>query len=231
LVDNLSVNYGEIKAIRQVSLEVRKGEIVALLGSNGSGKSTLVAAVLGIVRPKSGTIWFLGHNITQEPTDRIVGSGISVVPEGRGILPSMTVVENLQLGAYHSKGNINERLNHVFERFPLLAERKKMLGGNLSGGQQQILAIGRALVATPTLLILDEPSLGLAPIVVSEVFLALLDLKKEGQTILLVEQNAQKALQCADRAYIFHVGSIFLEGPTRELVNDPRLSEAYLGNI
>lgn len=229
-VDNLSVSYREIIAIRQASLEVNKGEIVALLGANGAGKSTLVAAVAGIVRAKSGTIRFLERDITREPTDRIIASGMSVIPEGRGILPRMTVMENLQLGAYHVQGDINQRINQVFERFPVLAERKNMPGGSLSGGQQQMLAIGRGLVATPELLILDEPSLGLSPLLVSEVFSILLGLKREGQTILLAEQNARKALQCADRAYIFQVGSIVFEGTAQELVNDPKLQEAYLGS-
>jgi branched-chain amino acid transport system ATP-binding protein len=230
-VADLSVSYGELSAIRQVSLEVNEGELVALLGANGSGKSTLIAAVLGVVRAKSGTIWFLDNDVTRKSTDYIVGSGISVVPEGRGVLPLMTVMENLQLGAYHTKGDIDKRLNWIFERFPILAERKNMLAGMLSGGQQQILDIGRALMGSPRLIMMDEPSLGLAPSLVSELFRILLDLKKEGQTILLAEQNARKALQCADRAYIFEVGSIVFEGTVQELARDPRLQQAYLGNV
>jgi len=229
-VDNLSVNYRGISAIRQASLEVNRGEIVTLLGANGAGKSTLVAAVAGIVRAKSGTIRFLDRDITREPTERIIASGMSVIPEGRGILPRMTVMENLQLGAYHVQGDISQRINRVFERFPILGERKNMPGGSLSGGQQQMLAIGRGLVATPELLILDEPSLGLSPLLVSEVFSILLGLKEEGQTILLAEQNARKALQCADRAYIFQVGSIVFEGTAQELVSNPKLHQAYLGS-
>jgi branched-chain amino acid transport system ATP-binding protein len=230
-VEDLSVSYGELNAIRQVSLEVNEGEFVALLGANGSGKSTLIAAVLGVVRAKKGSIWFLDRDITRKATDYIVGSGISVVPEGRGIMPLMTVMENLQLGAYHVKGDISQRLNWVFERFPILAERKNMAAGMLSGGQQQMLDIGRALMGGPKLIVMDEPSLGLAPSVVSELFNILLDLKKEGQTILLAEQNARKALQCADRAYIFEVGSIVFEGTVQELARDSRLQQAYLGKV
>jgi len=230
-VKDISVSYGELSAIRQVSLEVNEGEFVALLGANGSGKSTLLSAVLGVVRAKSGTIWFLDDDVTRKSTDYIIGSGISVVPEGRGILPMMTVMENLQLGAYHAKGNVSKRLSWVLERFPILAERKNMLAGMLSGGQQQILDIGRVLMGSPKLIVMDEPSLGLAPSLVSELFRILLDLKKEGQTILLAEQNARKALQCADRAYIFEVGSIVFEGTAKELMRDPKLQQAYLGKV
>ena len=230
-VNDLSVSYGELSAIRQVSLEVNEGEFVALLGANGSGKSTLISAVLGVVRAKKGTIRFMDRDITRKSTDYIVGSGISVVPEGRGVMPLMTVMENLQLGAYHAKGDMTKRLNWVLERFPILAERKNMLAGMLSGGQQQMLDIGRALMGAPRLIVMDEPSLGLAPSIINELFSILLDLKKEGQTILLAEQNARKALQCADRAYIFEVGSIVFEGTVQELVRDPRLQQAYLGKI
>jgi branched-chain amino acid transport system ATP-binding protein len=230
-VKDLSVSYGRLSAVRQVSLEVNEGEFVALLGANGSGKSTLISAVLGVVRAKSGTIYFLDRDVTRKSTDYIIGSGISVVPEGRGVLHQMTVMENLQLGAYHTKGDITKRLNRVFERFPILAERKNMLAGMLSGGQQQMLDIGRVLMGSPKLIVMDEPSLGLAPALVSELFRILLDLKKEGQTILLAEQNARKALQCADRAYIFEVGKIVFEGTAQELARDPRLQQAYLGKV
>lgn len=230
-VADISVSYGKLSAIREISLEVNEGEFVALLGANGAGKSTLIAAVLGLVRAKSGTIWFLNRNVTRKSTDYIVGSGISVVPEGRGVLPMMTVMENLQLGAYHTRGDIAKRLHWILERFPILAERKNMLAGMLSGGQQQILDIGRALMGAPKLIVMDEPSLGLAPAIVSELFSMLLDLKKEGQTILLAEQNARKALQCADRAYVFEVGSIVFEGTAQELARDSRLKQAYLGNV
>ncbi len=226
---DISVSYGQVRALERVTLEVRRGEIVALLGANGAGKSSLVAASLGLVRAKSGSLWFLGRDITRESTERIVASGISVVPEGRGILPRMTVTENLQLGAYNVKGDISRRLNSVLERFPILAERKDLPAGTMSGGQQQLLAIGRALMATPQLLILDEPSLGLAPLMVSEVFRILLELKQEGQTILVAEQNARMALRHADRAYVFQLGSIMFEGTSSNLINDSRLLEAYLG--
>jgi branched-chain amino acid transport system ATP-binding protein len=230
-VEDLSVSYGRLSAIKQVSLEVNEGELVALLGANGAGKSTLIAAVLGVVRAKSGTVRFLDRDVTRKSTDHIIGSGISVVPEGRGILPEMTVMENLQLGAYHTKGDISKRMNWVFERFPILAERKNMLAGMLSGGQQQMLDIGRALMGAPKLIVMDEPSLGLAPALVSDLFRILLELKKEGQTILLAEQNARKALQCADRAYVFEVGSIVFEGTSQELISDPKLAQAYLGKV
>jgi branched-chain amino acid transport system ATP-binding protein len=230
-VKDLSVSYGHITALRQVSLEVNEGELVALLGANGAGKSTLLAAIVGVVRAGAGSIWFKGQNITWKPTDGIVAAGVSVVPEGRGILPLMSVMENLQLGAYHVKGDIGGRLDWVFDRFPVLGRRKSQPAGTLSGGEQQMLAIARALMASPGLLLMDEPSLGLAPLMVEEVFRILIDLKKEGHTILLAEQNARKALQCADRAYVFQVGSIVLEGATEALARDPRVHQAYLGGL
>lgn len=229
-IENISVSYGRISALRQVNLEVNKGELVALIGANGAGKSTLIAAVLGVARVKSGIIRFMGHDITRRPTDSIVASGISVVPEGRGILSLMTVMENLQLGAYHLKGNVNERLNWVFERFAVLASRKNQQAGTLSGGEQQMLAIARALMGSPRLLLMDEPSLGLAPLLVSEVFNMIADLKKEGYTMILCEHNARKALECADRAYVFEVGNIVLEGTAKELIGNPKVRQAYLGS-
>lgn len=228
-VQNLSVFYGRITAIRQVSLEVNEGELVVLVGANGAGKSTLISAVLGIAPAKSGTIRFMGQDITGKSTDSIVASGISVVPEGRGILPLMTVLENLQLGAYHVKGDITRYLELAFDRFPVLAERKNQPAGTLSGGQQQMLALARALMSSPKLLMMDEPSLGLAPLLVNELFQMIDDLKKEGQTILLSEQNARKALQYADRGYVFEVGNIVLEGTAQELIGNPQVRHAYLG--
>jgi branched-chain amino acid transport system ATP-binding protein len=228
-IQDLSVSYGRIRAIWQVSLEVYKGEIVALIGANGAGKSTLLAAVLGIQHADSGTILFKGRDITRRSTDSIVASGITLVPEGRGILSLMTVMENLQLGAYQVRGNIRRYLDLVFEQFPLLRERQKLQGGALSGGEQQMLSIARALLAGPQLLMMDEPSLGLAPKVVNGVFDLIGNLKRQGQTILLVEQNARKALQCADRAYVFEVGRIVLSGTGQEILADPRVRQAYLG--
>jgi branched-chain amino acid transport system ATP-binding protein len=230
-IENLSVSYGHISAIRQVSLEVNKGECVALLGANGAGKSTLMAAVLGVSRAISGTIRFMGHDITYKSTDNIVASGISVVPEGHGILPLMSVMENLQLGAYHLKGDSNKLLDRMFDRFPILYKRKGQPAGTLSGGEQQMLSIARALMGAPKLLLMDEPSLGLAPLLVNKLFDTIVELRNEGYTILLAEQNARKALKCADRAYVFEVGCIVLEGTDQELANNPRVRQAYLGGI
>ncbi len=232
-VENLSISYGYISAVKQVSLEVNEGEIVALIGSNGAGKSTLLNAVLGICPPLQGRVLFMGRDITRRSPDNIVASGISVVPEGRGILPLMTVLENLQLGAYHisSKDKINENLNQVFVRFPILGVRKNQLAGTLSGGEQQMLAIARALMAAPKLILMDEPSLGLAPLIINEVFDMVMNLKKNGHTILLTEQKARKALQYADRGYVFEQGNIVLEGTAQELTNNQRVREAYLGSI
>jgi branched-chain amino acid transport system ATP-binding protein len=228
-VENLSVSYGHINAIRNVNLEVKEGEFVSLIGANGAGKSTLIAALIGLVPTGYGSMWFKGENITHKSTDSIIASGISVVPEGRAIFPLMTVMENLQLGAYHIKGDLTERFEQVFKRFPILDKRKNQLAGTLSGGEQQMLAIGRALMGTPKLLVLDEPSLGLAPLLVTELFHILEELKKEGQTILLSEQNARKALQYADRVYVFEVGNVVLEGSAQDIANNPRVREAYLG--
>lgn len=228
-VENLSVSYGHVSAIRQVSLEVNEGEIVVLIGANGAGKSTLLKTVLGIQPANKGTILFMGRDITWQPVESIVASGISIVPEGRGILPLMTVTENLQLGAYHIKGDINERLNRVFDRFPLLADRRNQSAGTLSGGEQQVLAIARGLMAVPKLMLMDEPSLGLAPLMVNEVFDIIVNLNKEGQTILLTEQNARKALGCANRGYVFELGNIVLQGNAQELASNPGVRQAYLG--
>lgn len=228
-IENLFVYYGRVQAIKQVSLEVGKGEIIALIGANGSGKSTLMAAVLGIRRAASGTILFKGHDITWKPTHDIVASHITLVPEGHRVLSAMTVMENLQLGAYQLKGNIDKYLSQVFDRFPVLRERRNQLAGTLSGGEQQMLSIGRALMGAPELLMMDEPSLGLAPLVVEELFRVIVDLKGEGYTILLAEQNAQKALQHADRGYVFETGSVVLEGAAQELASNPEVRRAYLG--
>lgn len=228
-IEDLSVSHGAVRALRHVSLEVNEGEIVALIGANGAGKSTLLGAVLGINRAASGAILFMGKDITRRPTDSIVASGICLIPEGRGILPLMTVLENLQLGAYHLRGDINQRLKRVFDRFPVLGERSKQAAGTLSGGEQQMLSIARALMSSPKLLMMDEPSLGLAPVLVAELFNIIVDLNKEGYAILLSEQNARKALQCAHRGYVFETGKIALSGTSQELANDPGVRQAYLG--
>ena len=228
-VKNISVSYGHINALRDVSIVVREGETVSLIGSNGAGKSTLLAAVLGVQRPNSGTIEFMGKDITHSSTDSIVASGIAIAPEGRGILPLMSVTENLLLGAYHVKGDKTKYMERALAHFPILEERKNQLAGTLSGGEQQMLDIARVLMSEPKLMIMDEPSLGLAPILVETLFDIFRDLKKEGYTILLSEQNALMALESADRAYVLETGQITLEGDAKELENDPRVQHAYLG--
>jgi branched-chain amino acid transport system ATP-binding protein len=227
-IENLSVFYRRICALRDVGLEVEEGEIVALIGANGAGKSTVMKAVLGIQRSRSGSILFMGQDITRRSTDSIVASGVIYIPEGGGILPFMTILENLQLGALHFKGNINESLKQVFEQFTFLRERQHQRATTLSGGERQMLAIGRALMAAPGLLMIDEPSLGLAPMVVTEVFNIIVGLKKAGYSILLSEQNAKKALQCADRAYILQTGNIILQGTGEELLSNQDVQRAYI---
>jgi branched-chain amino acid transport system ATP-binding protein len=230
-IEGLWVSYGHIRALRGVDLRVEKGELVVLVGSNGAGKSTAINAVLGVAPAEKGRIRYLGTDITRRPTERIVAAGVSVVPEGRGILPLMTVFENLQLGAYHIRGkkNVTEAIDEVFGRFPILAERRGQVAGTLSGGQQQILAIARALVSRPTLLLIDEPSIGLAPIMVDQVFEVLSELKRNRQTILLAEQNARTALAHADRGYVLDLGETTLEGTAKELLQNPDVCRAYLG--
>ena len=228
-IENISVFYGRICAIRNVSLDAQEGEIVGLIGANGAGKSTVMKAVLGIQRSSTGSIEFLGKDITRMSTERIVASGIVYVPEGGGVLPFMTILENLQLGAIHFKGNLNDRLKQVFERFPILEERQHQFAGTLSGGERQMVAIGRALMSAPKFVMLDEPSLGLGPKIVTEVFNIILDLQKAGYTLLLSEQNARKTLQCANRAYVFQTGDIILNGTGKELLDNPVVQQAYLG--
>ena len=227
-VENLSVFYGHICALRKVSLDAAEGEIVGLIGANGAGKSTLMKAVLGLQRGSSGSVHFLGKDVTRMPTEKVVASGVAYIPEGGGALPFMSILENLQLGALHFKGDVNARLAQVFERFPILEKRRHQLAGTLSGGERQMAAIGRALMSAPKLLMLDEPSLGLAPKVVAEVFNIVVEMKKAGYTILLAEQNAKKTLQCADRAYVLQTGSVSLQGPGFELLSNPDVQKAYL---
>ena len=228
-IEDLSVSYGPVRALTHINLEVNEGEIVALIGANGAGKSTLLEAVLGINDINSGTIRFLGKDITKRPTDWIVASGICLVPEGRGILSLMTVLENLQLGAYHLKANFGERLTRVYDRFGVLRERSKQMAGTLSGGEQQMLSIAAGLMSAPKLMMFDEPSLGLAPVLVAEVFKIIVNLNREGYTILLAEQNARKALGIAHRGYVFETGNVVLSGPAQQLAGDPRVREAFLG--
>jgi branched-chain amino acid transport system ATP-binding protein len=228
-IESLAVAYGKIRALQRVDLEVFEGEIVTLVGSNGAGKSTLLNAVLGIQPPDNGSIRFLGRDITRAATEDIVAGGVAIVPEGRGVLPMMTVMENLYLGAYHRKTAVVQGLERAFERFPVLAARRNQAAGTLSGGEQQMLAIARALMGEPRLLLLDEPSLGLAPVIVDRVFEILSDLKKEHQTILLSEQNARKALMYANRGYVLELGTTVMSGAAQELCDDPAVCRAYLG--
>ena len=223
--------YGNIQALKGVSLRIGQGEIVTLIGANGAGKTTTLMSISGVVQPKQGKIVFLGEDITRLSTERIVSLGVTQVPEGRMIFPRLTVRENLLMGAYlrKDKAGIREDEEHAYTLFPVLRERRTQMGGTLSGGEQQMLAIGRALLARPKLLLLDEPSLGLAPLVVENIFEIIEQINKDGVTVLLVEQNAQMALQIAHRGYVLETGRVTLEGPASDLLNDPKVRSAYLG--
>jgi branched-chain amino acid transport system ATP-binding protein len=229
LVREVSVSYGKVRAVRGVSLEVRTGEVVAILGSNGAGKSTLLRTVAGVLHPDAGQVVFDGATITRLPCHRIARLGLRLVPEGRGLLRRMTVWENLLMGQYTRARPDAAAMEEAFRRFPVLQARRQQVASTLSGGEQQMLAIARALVGGPRLLMLDEPSLGLAPLMVDEIFAVIRRLKEEGATILLVEQNARKALQVADRAYVLETGTIQLEGPAAELAAGVEVQRAYLG--
>ena len=230
-VSDLHVGYGAIRAPRGVSLEVNEGEVVALIGANGAGKSTLLRTISGVLQPSGGEVRFLGRSLRGLPEDRIVRLGVLQVQEGRGILTRMTVLENLEMGAYgrSDRAGIREDMEMVFDKFPVLRERQRQFGATLSGGEQQMLAIGRALMARPKLLMLDEPSLGLAPMLVQEIFRIIMEFKRENRTILLVEQNARKALMCADRGYVLETGSIRLTGTGDQLLKSEEVQAAYLG--
>ncbi len=224
----LSVRYGQIEAVRSVSLTVQKGELVALLGANGAGKSSLVEGLMG-ARSASGRVVFRGIDVSGRPPEVIVSKGAAFVPEGRGLLGQMSVYENLQLGGYHLRSGLEASIHRVLERFPQLAPRLSDPAWSLSGGQQKMLAVARALVGHPALLILDEPTLGLSPLAVADLFELIESLRSEGQTILLAEQNAMRALQHADRAYVLEGGRVVLEGSGRSLLEDPRVRSVYLG--
>ncbi|NCU16885.1 ABC transporter ATP-binding protein [Pallidibacillus pasinlerensis] len=230
-VDNINVYYGAIHALKGVSLEVNAGEIVTLIGANGAGKSTLLKTLSGLTRPKSGNIEYEGNSIVKKRVQAIVKDGISHVPEGRRVFPTMSVTENLELGAFlrKDKKGIQKDMEHVFELFPRLYERRKQLAGTLSGGEQQMLAIGRGLMAKPKLLLLDEPSMGLAPLLVKQIFNIIEMINQEGTTILLVEQNANMALSIANRAYVIETGKVVLSGDAKELQTSELVREAYLG--
>ncbi len=226
-LDQLRVSYGHVEAVKGITLEVQAGEVVALVGANGAGKSTTLLALSGLIRTLSGHVTWDGQDITRWSPHQRVSSGLVQVAEGRAILKTLTVLENLELGAYTQPGKPD--LEAIFHRFPILKQRASQLAGNLSGGEQQMLAIGRALLAQPRLLMLDEPSMGLAPMVVGEIFEILREIHLQGITILLVEQNVRQALKLADRAYVMETGSMTLGGTARELVDDPRIIAAYLG--
>ncbi|HHX95458.1 MAG TPA: ABC transporter ATP-binding protein [Clostridia bacterium] len=230
-IQNIDVFYGNIQALRGISLEVSKGEIVSLIGANGAGKSTTLKAISGLIHPKNGKIEFEGEDITNKPAQEIVKRRISQVPEGRRVFAQMTVYENLELGAYlrKDKEGIKNSFQRVFDRFPILQERRFQKAGTLSGGEQQMLAMGRALMSQPKLLLLDEPSMGLAPLLVQEIFNIIKEINEAGTTILLVEQNANMALSIADKAYVLETGKIVLSGTARELQESEEVRKAYLG--
>ena len=232
-VRDIVVHYGRIEALHGVSLVVRQGELVTLLGSNGAGKTTMMRAISGLRPLSSGSVWFEGRDITRVKAHQRVIDGLIQAPEGRGVFPGMSVTENLEMGCYGRKfassSERRERLDWVFATFPRLAERRSQVGGTLSGGEQQMLAIGRALMARPRVLLLDEPSMGLAPMVISQIFRIISEINAQGTTVLLVEQNAQQALSRSDRAYILETGSVTRSGPARELLADDSIRAAYLG--
>lgn len=229
-VENINVHYGVINAIKNVSFEVHKGEIVALIGANGAGKTSIMHAISGLIKTSSGSISFLDQDITKLPAHKVISLGLAQVPEGRRIFAQLTVQENLEMGAYLRTDNkVEEDLAKVYQRFPRLSERKKQLAGTLSGGEQQMLAMGRALMSKPKLLLLDEPSMGLSPILVNEIFNIIKEINEEGVTVLLVEQNANKALSIANRAYVLETGNITISGDAKDVANNPKVREAYLG--
>jgi branched-chain amino acid transport system ATP-binding protein len=228
-IDDLKVNYGGIEAVKGISLTVEEGQIVTLIGANGAGKSTTLRTISGLVKPRSGSITFCGEDITGMDPTSIVKKGITMAPEGRHIFPDMTVKENLRVGAYLRKDDITPDLNMVYDLFPRLKEREWQMGGTLSGGEQQMLAVGRALMAKPRVMMLDEPSLGLAPLVVKDIFTIIQRINEQGVTILLIEQNANMALRVAHRAYVLETGNITMTGTGAELLADERIKEAYLG--
>lgn len=229
-LEGVVAGYGNITAIKSINFEVPEGAIVSLIGANGAGKSTTMRTIMGLLKPSAGKVTFNGEDITGKATFDIVKKGISLVPEGRQILQDMSVYENLEMGAYiRNDKEIDDDIKKVFKRFPILDERSYQLGGTLSGGQQQMLAIGRAMMARPKVLLLDEPSMGLAPLVVNEIFETIKEINKDGTTILLVEQNVRQALKIADYAYVLETGNIVLHGKADEIAHNPRVMEAYLG--
>ncbi len=228
-IENLSVNYGGIEAVRDISFEVPEGAIITLIGANGAGKSTTLRAIAGLLKPKSGSITYNGEELIGKPTDQIVSRGITLVPEGRRVFPDMTVLENLKIGAYLRKDNLTEDIRWVYDLFPRLEERSWQAAGTLSGGEQQMLAVGRALMSKPKVIMMDEPSLGLAPIIVQGIFDIIKEINRQGVTVLLIEQNANMALHIADIGYGLETGRITRTGPGKELLQDENVKKAYLG--
>ncbi len=230
-VENIQVYYGMINAIKGVSFEVNEGEVIALIGANGAGKTTILHTITGLIAPKSGHIYLEDKELTKIPAHKIVYLGMAHVPEGRRVFQQLTVMDNLRLGAFsvNDKKKVEENLQYVFSHFPRLEERKNQIAGTLSGGEQQMLAMGRALMSNPKIILMDEPSMGLSPLLVNEIFKIIGEVSKDGTTVLLVEQNAKKALSIADRAYVLETGNIVMEGKASELMSDPRIRAAYLG--
>ena len=230
-IKDIEVYYGVIKAIKGISFEVNKGEVIALIGANGAGKTTILHTITGLIAPKSGSIVFEGKNLLKMPAHKIVANGMAHVPEGRRVFCNLCVLDNLMLGAYtrKDKAEIAQSLELVYSHFPRLKERSKQIAGTLSGGEQQMLAMGRALMSRPEIILMDEPSMGLSPILVSEIFDIIEEIRKDGTTVLLVEQNAKKALSVADRAYVIETGRIVLSGDADSLMNDDSVRKAYLG--
>jgi len=233
-IDRLNASYGSIRVLKEVSIQVPAGKVVSIIGANGAGKSTLLKSISGLIKSSTGRILYKEKNIAGMPANRIVGLGISQVPEGRQIFAHLTVRDNINLGAYHyfkrsNRPEINERMERVYEMFPILEKRSKQIAGTLSGGEQQMLAIGRALMGRPELLLLDEPSMGIAPLIVREIFKVVKQLNQSGTTVLLVEQNARAALKVAHHSYVLERGEIVLEGLAAELLDNPKVKEHYLG--
>ena len=228
---NIVAAYGSITALKNVTFNVEEGQVVSLIGANGAGKTSTMRTITGLLKPSEGQVFFNGEDVTGLPAHKLVEKGISSVPEGRQIIEGLTVYENLEMGAYQRKDKkgVKEDIDRIYSIFPILNDRKDQLGGQLSGGQQQMLAIGRALMSKPKLLLLDEPSMGLAPLIVREIFDIVRRINEQGTTVLLVEQNAKKALEVAHYGYVLETGSMVLEGPAEEVMNNPRVKEAYLG--
>lgn len=231
-ITGVETYYGNIQALKGIDIEVSAGEVVTIIGANGAGKTTTMKTVAGLIKPKKGKIEFLGEDITHLRPDQLVSKGIALVPEGRAVLAKMTVLENLEMGAFqrNDSSGIKDDLEKVMDRFPILRERKSQLGGTLSGGQQQMLAIARALMSRPKLLLLDEPSMGLAPLIVADIFKIIREINQEGTTVLLVEQNVRQALKVAHKGYVLETGKIVTSGSSTDLLNDAKVKEAYLGH-